>query len=147
MSQETDSQWMMVEEQYRKLYGLSGGYTLKETRGSEELLRHIQKQVYPTLHGETLSSGMFSGALRGAQPTAEEQDFWLQVHTELILYGATEPDASVEIAGQGIKLNPDGTFSQRYALPDGDYALKVQAKKAGGTLKRSITAVVKRTTK
>ena len=35
---------------------------------------------------------------------AAEKAFWLQVHTELILYGATEPDATVTVQGQPVKL-------------------------------------------
>jgi hypothetical protein len=49
--------------------------------------------------------------------------FWFIVNAELILYGATEPDAEVTIGGRVIKLRPDGTFSYRFALPDGKYEL------------------------
>ena len=49
------------------------------------------------------------------------------VNAELIIYGATEPDAEVSIGGRLIKLRTDGTFSYRFALPDGDYDLPVVA--------------------
>jgi hypothetical protein len=44
-----------------------------------------------------------------------------------VLYGATEPDAQVSIGGREINLRPDGTFSYRFALPDGQYDLLVKA--------------------
>lgn len=49
--------------------------------------------------------------------------FWFNVNAELIIYGATEPDATVTIGGRTIKLRPDGSFSYRFALPDGHYEL------------------------
>jgi hypothetical protein len=61
--------------------------------------------------------------------------FWFNVNAELIIYGATEPDAQVTIGGRPIKLRPDGTFSFRFALPDGDYelpAIAVSADKTDG---------------
>jgi hypothetical protein len=49
------------------------------------------------------------------------------VNAELVIYGATEPSASVTIGGRPIKLRPDGTFSYRFALPDGQYHLPISA--------------------
>ena len=37
-----------------------------------------------------------------------QRGFWLNVNAELIVYGATEPDALVTIGGQPIQLRPDG---------------------------------------
>ncbi|HUS34544.1 MAG TPA: DUF4912 domain-containing protein [Verrucomicrobiae bacterium] len=61
-----------------------------------------------------------------AQPTAKK-GFWFKINAELIIYGSTEPDARVSIAGRPIRLRPDGTFSYRFALPDGAYELPVIA--------------------
>ena len=49
--------------------------------------------------------------------------FWFNVNAELIIYGATEPDAQVTIGGRPIKLRPDGSFSYRFSLPDGQFEL------------------------
>jgi len=53
--------------------------------------------------------------------------FWFNVNAELVIYGATEPDAEVTIAGRRVTLRADGSFSLRFALPDGDYELPVTA--------------------
>jgi hypothetical protein len=53
--------------------------------------------------------------------------FWFRVNAELIVYGATEPDATVMIADRPVKLRPDGTFSFRFSLPDGRYELPALA--------------------
>jgi hypothetical protein len=59
--------------------------------------------------------------------------FWFNVNAELIIYGATEPDAKVTLGGHEIKLRSDGTFSFRFALPDGKYDLPAVAVSADGT--------------
>ena len=60
------------------------------------------------------------------------EGFWLNVNAELVVYGATEPDAVVTIGGRPIRIRPDGTFSYRFALPDGNYELPVCALSAHG---------------
>ena len=63
--------------------------------------------------------------------------FWFNINAELVLYGATEPDASLTIDGQPVALRPDGTFSFRFALPDGRYALTVAATSADQESRRA----------
>lgn len=58
--------------------------------------------------------------------------FWFKINAELIIYGATEPDASVTVAERPIKLRPDGTFSFRFSLPDGRYQLPAVAVSSDG---------------
>ena len=62
-----------------------------------------------------------------------EKGFWFNVNAELIVYGATESDATVTIGGRKIKLRPDGSFSYRFALPDGIYEMPVVAISADQT--------------
>ncbi len=64
---------------------------------------------------------------------ARGKGFWFNVNAELIIYGATEPDASVSIGGRKIKLRRDGSFTYRFAFPDGQYDLPVVAVSADGT--------------
>jgi hypothetical protein len=57
----------------------------------------------------------------------ERKGFWFNINAELIIYGATEPNAQVTVGGRPIKLRPDGTFSCHFALPDGDYDITAVA--------------------
>ena len=68
-----------------------------------------------------------------SQPKA----FWFNINAELVLYGATEPDASVTIGGRPIQLRPDGTFSCRFSLPDGEHAVTVSAISVEGDLRQA----------
>ena len=76
------------------------------------------------------------------QPT---QGFWLNLNTELVIYGATEPGASVTIGGRPVALRPDGTFSCRFSLPDGDHAVTVSALSAEGELRQAELTFSRRT--
>ena len=79
----------------------------------------------PTASGQNMSGVGFSGSL----PTARPRKFWLVADAELIVYGATEPDATVTIGDREIKLNPDGTFRFQMSFQDGviDYPIKAVA--------------------
>jgi len=68
--------------------------------------------------------------------TAGPEGFWLRVNAELIVYGGTEPNASVTFGGRPIQLRPDGTFSVRMALPDGTFQLPVTAHSISGELRQ-----------
>ncbi|MSU57398.1 MAG: DUF4912 domain-containing protein [Pedosphaera sp.] len=72
--------------------------------------------------------------------------FWFNVNAELIIYGATERDATVTIGGRRIKLRADGSFSYRFALPDGKYDLPMVAISADETDGRAAELKFTRTT-
>lgn len=75
------------------------------------------------------------GAISSPSAVAQkrEKGFWFNVNAELIIYGATEADATVTIAGRKIRLRLDGSFSYRFALPDGNYELPIVAISADQT--------------
>jgi uncharacterized protein len=79
----------------------------------------------PTASGQNMSGAGFSGSLAEARP----RKFWLVADAELIVYGATEPDATVTIGDRKIKLNSDGTFRFQMSFQDGviDYPIKAVA--------------------
>lgn len=78
--------------------------------------------------------------------STESKGFWFNVNAELIIYGATEPTAEVTIGGKVIKLRPDGSFSYRFALPDGNYDLPAVAVSADRSEARSAELKFSRST-
>lgn len=79
----------------------------------------------PTTSGLTMSGVSFGASA----PPIRPRQFWLVADAELIVYGATEPDATVTIGGQPIKLNSDGTFRFQMSFQDGviDYPIMAVA--------------------
>ncbi len=62
----------------------------------------------------------------------EPKGFWFKLGAELVIYGATEPGATITVGDLPVRLRDDGTFSCRFALPDGEYEVEVIAVTAGG---------------
>jgi hypothetical protein len=97
------------------------------------LEREISSQAAAAFaRGEAAERGELSSISSPFGGAEKKKGFWFNVNAELIIYGATEPDAAVTIGGRRIELRPDGTFSFRFALPDGNYDLPVQATSAEG---------------
>ena len=88
----------------------------------------------PTESGMGMSGVGFSASI----PPIRPRQFWLVADAELIVYGATEPDATVTIGGRPIKLNPDGTFRFQISFQDGVIDFPVLAVAADGEQTRSI---------
>ncbi len=95
-----------------------------------ELIRRKLAHEISSLGVSSLGVSSLSSPFGGMD---KSKGFWFNVNAELIIYGATEPDAKVTLGGHEIKLRPDGTFSFRFALPDGKYDLPAVAVSADGT--------------
>jgi hypothetical protein len=91
----------------------------------------------PNVSGLNMSGVGMSGFSAGAVP-ARPRKFWLVADAELIVYGATEPDANVTIGGRPIKLNSDGTFRFQMSFQDGLIDYPILAVAADGEQSRSI---------
>ncbi len=105
--------------------------------GSLEITELIRRRLAQDVTSPTTAFGVSSFGL--TSPTSpfgggaeKSKGFWFNVNAELIIYGATEPDAKVTLGGHNIKLRSDGTFSYRFALPDGKYDLPAVAVSASG---------------
>lgn len=81
----------------------------------------------------------------GAVPAGQERQFWFNVNVEVIVYGATEPTARVSLGGLPLRLRPDGTFSCRFALPDGRYELPAVAVSVDNDTRRADLSLGRRT--
>ncbi|MGK7906131.1 MAG: DUF4912 domain-containing protein [Synechococcus sp.] len=88
--------------------------------------------------------GLFSGASESLPQRSRK--FWLVADAELIVYGATEPDATVTVGGRKIELNPDGTFRFHMAFPDGNIDFPIFAVAADGEQNREVHMTFDRST-
>jgi len=129
----TDEEWMIPDDMFARLYGMGFGQGKSSPVGKAWRQRLVS------------SPGMASMASPVKKP--QKKGFWLKVDCELIVYGATEPSAKVTIQGKPINLRPDGTFTLRFALPDGKQVIPVKAVSADKVEERTITPIVNRETK
>ena len=147
-----------TDEQKSLLAALLGDTLIERLGlGSDEIDQLLRKQLGERLHSESasglsglpleslvpgttsLSSGF--GASWSAQPFSvkRERGFFMHVNAEIIFYGGTDPEATVWVDGQEIKLAPDGTFRYHFKLPDGDFAIPIVARSPDQVEQRSAT--------
>ena len=147
----TDEEWAVPEELFNKLYGLSVGFGgLGAGLSSAELHKLWNEQVISPIGSGAVSSWGGSESLMRQQigpKGKEKRKFWLVVNTELIVYGATEPSAKVYVQGKEVNLRPDGTFTLRFALPDGQQVIPVKGISSDGVDEIVITPVVTKETR
>jgi hypothetical protein len=138
----TDEEWMVPEEMFARLYGMGFGFGRSSPVG-----KAWQERMRKALFSGILASPGMASMASPVKIPAKQRKFWLIVNTELIVYGATEPDAKVTVQGREIKLRPDGTFSLRFALPDGKQVIPVHAVASDNLEERTITPIVSKETK
>jgi uncharacterized protein len=150
-------------EIHNHIFGMAGEVEAQRIAGS--LYGSMQQSSVPAPHLDTVSSYVFpSGAGLWALPTfsginmsgvgissselvkPQPRKFWLVADAELIVYGATEPDATVYVYGEPIVLNSDGTFRFQMSFQDGQLKFPIVAVAADGEQNRSVRMDFERTT-
>lgn len=125
-----DEEWKSeTEATQEEIFTRSGGHVLHKQVGSAAF---AEWEAKPGLMSSGGSGGSGSGGVAGRKLPAGEKkrSFWAELHTELIVYGATEPDAIATVGGVPIKLTPNGTFSIRFYLKDGEHPIPFVATSA-----------------
>lgn len=94
----------------------------------------------PTPSGMGMSgiSGMSGVGFFSSQAPMRSRQFWLVADAELIVYGATEPDATLTIGGVPVKLDSDGTFRFQMSFQDGMLDFPIMAVAADGEQMRQV---------
>jgi hypothetical protein len=87
-----------------------------------------------------------SGRSESGSGLVRSRSFWLVADAELIIYGATEPTATLSIGDRVVPLNEDGGFRMHVPFPDGQQSYPIQAVAADGEQNRSITMNFERRT-
>lgn len=132
-------EYKKAEEIYRQ----SGGYVIKKIVGSDVVFEW--RGISPGEWSGVSSGG--SGGFSFEKPASGVKNFWLELNTELVIYGSTSPDARLTIGGVPIELSPDGKFSMRFHFKDGEYKIPVVSISSDGERKIEITPVMLKSTK
>lgn len=155
-SSRTDAEWSVPEGLFAAIYGISGGYastaagSLDSSRFSmpfEETSSGAVSSFGGVSSFAVSSFGVSSFGSSEQMARLKQRKFFFWLDCELIVYGGTEPDATVHMMGKKLTLRPDGTFSARFSLPDGLYDIPVTAQSSDGVELREISPTVTRTTR
>lgn len=146
----------VASDHFERLFSLSSLST--DTAGSESGLR---TDPHPPVHGRSahpssppgpdpgVSSG--EGFSSPASPSPEgiaggSRGSWFRVDAEVVIFGSVEPGAQVTLLGRPVSLRPDGSFTIRWALPDGRFEMPLMAVASRGSEVRHATLTLARQT-
>jgi len=143
VSDRLDENWADLDvQQADRLFAMSTGFDPTHAASSLEL-----KELFEERLRRPMGSPAVTSFGSGAVSPSKVRKFWFQLDAELIVYGATEPNARVTLQGEPVKLRPDGTFTMRFSLPDGRQIIPAVASSADGVEERTIVLAVERNTK
>jgi hypothetical protein len=97
--------------------------------------------------GSASGAGLWaSGRSESGHGLARPRSFWLVADAELIVYGATEPNASLFMGAEQVPLKADGSFRVHVPFRDGQQVYPIRAVAADGDQERSIRLEFQRST-
>ena len=124
---------------HERLYQTATTHFQKSRIGSEQFQSSFEfKQDGFNESGSGIwASGRNESGLGGVAP--RKRNFWLVADAELVVYGSTDPSATVTIAGQEVPLSSSGTFRLQVPFRDGSQSYPIEAKDLEGEQVRNIT--------
>lgn len=130
VSEKTDEEWAVPESRYSRILEASGEALTKTS--SEEL---SAGGPGPGAGSESVSS--FGQA--ASQPEERRESF---VKIELVLYGSAGKGSRLSFMGREVEANPDGTFSLRMELPEGEIEIPMKLISPEGKWEKKIKTAI-----
>ncbi|MEY3768716.1 MAG: hypothetical protein RLZZ11_1786 [Cyanobacteriota bacterium] len=131
--------------QHEQVYQIATAASARTRRIGSEVLHELEGAQRGLLNDS--GAGVWaSGRSESGSGLVRERSFWLVADAELIVYGATDPSASLFIGDQQVALSSDGTFRVHVPFRDGQQLYPIRAVAADGEQERSIRLEFERRT-
>ena len=134
-----DGNWRGVADDLGRIYKLSGG-----DGNNQELKKVFEDQLRRPMSGPMLSRYRAS---QGGIGEKTRRNFDFNIDADVIIHGKTDPSVQVTIRNEPIKINPDGTFSVRFSLPEKRHVFSVEAEGSDGVEMQRVVLTVERNTR
>jgi len=136
-----DRNWAGVAQDYDRIYALSGGYSEEREEGElrEVFEEHLRRPMGPPVASRL---GVGVAGVNGKHKTLR-----LDAQAEIGIRGTADSDARVTVRGEPVRLEPDGTFTVRFNMPDRRQLIPIVASSSDGSEQRTIVVAVERNTK
>ena len=123
---------------HERLYQAATTYTKRSRIGSEEFMENNNTSA-PNPYQNDSGAGVWSSGHNDSGVGISNRSFWLVADAELIVYGATDPSATLKIGEEKVPLASDGTFRLQVPFRDGKQNYEIKATDSSGQQDRSIT--------
>jgi len=135
-----DAHWGEIVGECDRIYAMSGGFSPENN--STELQELFEERLQRSMVPPARRAGAYD-----VESDEDRPEFELQVDAEVIVYGATQPDARVTLQGEPVKVQPDGTFRVRVDMPNKRQVLPIVASSPDGAARHMVVMAVERNTK
>ncbi len=132
-----DENWTDITNDVERYFALSGGLDESVTADLQEVLEEKSQQAVYVPAFERL----------GGVLNISEDEFHFQADAHLVVYGSAADGTNVTVAGQPVKVKPDGTFAVRMVMQERRQVLPVVAVNRNGTQQRTTVLAIERNTK
>ena len=111
---------------HERLYQAATSYPRRSRIGSEEFMENSSDFNNADNKNDSGAGIWSSGLTESGSGASRNRNFWLVADAELIVYGATDPQANLTIGSEKVPLASDGTFRLQVPFRDGvqNYAIK-----------------------
>ncbi|HBT76363.1 MAG TPA: hypothetical protein DEB39_05425 [Planctomycetaceae bacterium] len=134
-----DGNWSGVAADFDRVFKLSGGL---------DSHNNALKAVFEEKLKRPMSAPLISRF--GPRPLGSEKtkrNFEFQIEADIVLFGQTDPSVQISIKDEPIRLNPDGSFSVRFSLPEKRHVFPVDAVGSDGVETQRVIIALERNTK
>ena len=130
---------------HEQIYQIATAAGARSRRVGSEVLHELDAGQQGLLNDS--GAGVWaSGRSESGSGLVRQRSFWLVADAELIVYGATDPSASLFIGDRQVPLSTDGTFRVHVPFRDGEQLYPIRALAADGEQERSIRLEFERRT-
>ncbi len=133
-----DSQDKDTSGLHERLYQAATNYSSRRRVGSEEFMESNALASNSDNINDS-GAGIWSSGINESGTGMRSRNFWLVADAELIVYGATDPEATLTIGDEKVPLASDGTFRLQVPFRDGTQKYEIKAFDVSGDQERSIT--------
>jgi hypothetical protein len=136
-----DGNWRGVAEDLGRIYKLSGGDS-----NNQELKKVFEEQLHRPMSAPLLSRYR---AVQHQNSVSEKtrRNFLFDIDVDIIVHGKTDPSVQVTIRNEPIKVQPDGVFSIRFALPEKRHVFPLEAEGSDGVETQRAILTIERNTR
>jgi len=132
-----DENWTDITNDVERYFALSGGKEESVTAELQQVMEEKSQQPVYAPAFERLGTALNIG----------DEQFEFQVDAHLVVHGSAAAGSTVSVAGQPVKLEPDGTFAIRMKMNERRQVLPVVAANRNGTQQRTTVLAIERNTK
>ncbi len=136
-----DEHWMLPDEEFFKLMSR---FSLMTRSSFEEKKELHWENFFEQLFKSQISSGELSSLFSFLGKEERKRQFFLEVWTDVIVYGRTAADAKVTLCGKKVPLSKEGTFKAHFTLPAGEFSFPIEATSHDGVDTLKLTPIVER---